>query len=166
MFIKITKSGSRRYVQLVEALRNEDGQPRQRTIATLGRLDRLDSGLESVINGLLRATGRAQMQESSDSAIRFESSKALGDVWALDCLWAELGFDRIGEAEILLAVTAFVELQSMIGGIVAPHGNAFALHVVHKGGGLFIQDDGEVEVGALHLWQHLRSHPHCLTKPA
>ena len=38
MFVKVTKSGSRRYVQLVEALRNEDGQPRQRTIATLGRL--------------------------------------------------------------------------------------------------------------------------------
>lgn len=98
MFIKITKSGPRRYVQLVEALRNEDGLPRQRTIATLGRLDRLDSGLESVLNGLLRATGRAELQASSDSAIRFESSKALGDVWALDCLWAELGFDRIEQA--------------------------------------------------------------------
>lgn len=98
MFIKVTKSGSRRYVQLVEALRNEDGQPRQRTIATLGRLDRLDSRLESVLNGLLRATGRGELKETSASAIRFESSKALGDVWALDCLWAELGFDRIAQA--------------------------------------------------------------------
>jgi transposase len=98
MFVKVTKSGPRRYVQLVEALRNEEGQPRQRTIATLGRLDRLDSRLETVLNGLLRATGRGELKEVSDSGIRFESSKALGDVWALDCLWAELGFDRIAQA--------------------------------------------------------------------
>jgi hypothetical protein len=62
MFVKITKSGPRRYVQLVQALRNEEGQPRQRTIATLGRLDRLDSRLETVLNGLLRATGRGELK--------------------------------------------------------------------------------------------------------
>lgn len=98
MFIKVTKSGTRRYVQLVESHRNEDGQPRQRTVATLGRLDRLDSSLESLINGLLRATGRAEIAETVDAAIRFESSKSLGDVWALDCLWLELGFDRISSS--------------------------------------------------------------------
>ncbi len=98
MFIKVTKSGTRRYVQLVESHRNEDGQPRQRTVATLGRLDTLDASLESVINGLLRVTGRSQIEETTDSAIRFESSKSLGDVWALQCLWGELGFDRIAGA--------------------------------------------------------------------
>ncbi len=81
MFVKVTKSG-----------------PRQRTIATLGRLDRLDAGLETVLNGLFRATGRGELKETSESSIRFESSKALGDVWDLDCLWAELGFDRIAQA--------------------------------------------------------------------
>jgi hypothetical protein len=28
--------------------------------------------------------------------IEFESSRAFGDVWALNCLWSELGFDRLG----------------------------------------------------------------------
>jgi integrase len=35
----VTQSGNRRYAQLVESFRNEDGKPRQRTVCTLGRLD-------------------------------------------------------------------------------------------------------------------------------
>ena len=57
MFVKITKSGPRRYVQLVEAYRDSDGRPKQRTVATLGRLDQPGSGLEAVVSGLLRVTG-------------------------------------------------------------------------------------------------------------
>jgi len=41
MFIKVTQSGGRRYAQLVESFRNDAGQPRQRTLATLGRLTRV-----------------------------------------------------------------------------------------------------------------------------
>ena len=58
MFIKVTTSGPRRYVQLVEAYRDDEGRPKQRTVATLGRLDQLNSELESVISGLLRVTGK------------------------------------------------------------------------------------------------------------
>ncbi|MCP5197631.1 MAG: hypothetical protein H6974_12745 [Gammaproteobacteria bacterium] len=32
-----------RYAQLVESFRNAEGKVRQRTLATLGRLDRMDS---------------------------------------------------------------------------------------------------------------------------
>ncbi|MEY2891961.1 MAG: hypothetical protein RJA98_1869, partial [Pseudomonadota bacterium] len=39
MFLKLTKSGGRQYAQLVESFRNEAGQPRQRTVCTLGRLE-------------------------------------------------------------------------------------------------------------------------------
>jgi hypothetical protein len=41
MFVKLTQSGGRRYAQLVESFRNDAGQPRQRTICTLGRLVRI-----------------------------------------------------------------------------------------------------------------------------
>jgi hypothetical protein len=34
----VTQSGNRRYDQLVESFRNEEGKPRQRTVCTLGRL--------------------------------------------------------------------------------------------------------------------------------
>ena len=39
MFLKFTESKVRRYVQLVEAFRDDTGHPRQRTVATLGRLE-------------------------------------------------------------------------------------------------------------------------------
>jgi hypothetical protein len=58
MFVKVTNFGPRRYVQLVEAFRDEAGLPKQRTAATLGRLDQLNDGLDSVIFGLLRDTVR------------------------------------------------------------------------------------------------------------
>ncbi|MET4000044.1 hypothetical protein ABIE60_002241, partial [Marinobacterium sp. MBR-109] len=51
MYVKVTKSGPRKYVQLVEAYRDENGRPKQRTIATLGRLDKLGDELESVVEG-------------------------------------------------------------------------------------------------------------------
>ena len=59
MFIKLTHSGTRSYVQLVEAYRDDAGRPRQRTVATLGRLDQIGPDLESVISGLLRVTGKS-----------------------------------------------------------------------------------------------------------
>jgi transposase len=94
MFIKVTSSGPRRYVQLVEAFRDASGAPRQRTVATLGRLDQLSLGLESVISGLLRVTGRS-MPEIAQPAVEFESARDFGDVWALSELWQALGFDRL-----------------------------------------------------------------------
>ena len=95
MFIKVTRSGPRRYVQLVEALRDEKGRPRQRTVATLGRLDQLDTGLESVISGLIRVTGKAAPEAATPTAIAFEPARDFGDVWALSELWNDLGFDRL-----------------------------------------------------------------------
>ena len=35
MFVKVTKSGPRRYVKLVESYRDEAGKPRQRVIASI-----------------------------------------------------------------------------------------------------------------------------------
>ena len=58
MHVKITTSGPRRYVQLVESFRDEEGRIRKRTVAALGRLDQVGDSLDAVINGLLKATGR------------------------------------------------------------------------------------------------------------
>ncbi|WP_276965753.1 IS1634 family transposase [Metallibacterium scheffleri] len=95
MFLKITRSGPRRYLQLVEAFRNEAGKARHRTLVTLGRLDQLDGQLDSVISGLLKATGRADVLNAPVPAIEFESARALGDVWTLNELWKSLGFDGL-----------------------------------------------------------------------
>ena len=95
MFIKVTHSGPRRYVQLVEAYRDDTGRPRQRTVATLGRLDQLGTELESVISGLLRVTGQSLPKAPTTATVGFESARDFGDVWALTELWNSLGFDRL-----------------------------------------------------------------------
>ncbi len=94
MFVKVTSSGPRRYLQLVEAYRDENGKPKQRTVTTLGRLDQLDGQLDQVIAGLSRVAGKP-VAVNTPPAIVFESARAFGDVWALTELWHELGFDQL-----------------------------------------------------------------------
>jgi transposase len=95
MFIKLTRSGERTYAQLVESFRDEHGKPRQRTVATLGRIDERGGQIDSLLDGLLRAKGRP-VATGGDLQVRFESALCLGDVWALDALWHELGFNALG----------------------------------------------------------------------
>ena len=94
MFIRLTRSGGHSYLQLVESFRNEEGKPRQRTVATLGRLDETGGGVDSLLNGLLRAKG-LPASAAAPPQVAFESALALGDVWALDQLWKELGLDAL-----------------------------------------------------------------------
>lgn len=59
MYTRITKSGGRSYLQLVEGYRTETGAVRQKVVANLGRLDQLQpKDLDPLINGLNRALGR------------------------------------------------------------------------------------------------------------
>ena len=111
MFVKITTSGPRRYVQLVESYRDETGRVKKRTVATLGRLDQLTGELDAVIDGLLKVSGRQPVGAKTAasalgaaasasgaipaSSLSFEAGRALGDVWALTELWKELGFSDL-----------------------------------------------------------------------
>ncbi|MCA9972098.1 MAG: IS1634 family transposase [Anaerolineales bacterium] len=102
MFIKLTRSGPRRYVQLVESYRDESGRTKQRTVASLGRLESLEPHLESLVRGLERVTGRQLTRARSPAAqaspaIEFAPTRTLGDVWALTELWRELGFEQLGK---------------------------------------------------------------------
>ena len=92
MYTRITKTGGRQYLQLVEAYRNDRGQSRVRVIANLGRLDKLSpSQLDPLINGLNRAVGRA---ENTSSEVVQEPGRSYGDVFALHELWRDLGIDK------------------------------------------------------------------------
>jgi transposase len=96
MFVKITTSGARRYIQLVESYRDEAGRVKKRTVATLGRLDQLGGELDSVIDGLLKASGRGGLgAKPAAPSVSFETARALGDVWALTELWKDLGFGEL-----------------------------------------------------------------------
>ncbi|MDI3335636.1 IS1634 family transposase [Defluviimonas aestuarii] len=92
MYTKITQSGGRRYLQLVEGFRDDAGKVRHRVVASLGRIDDLTpQKLDPLINGLNRVLGRT---ENTAFDIIPESAKSYGDVFTLHELWKDLGFDR------------------------------------------------------------------------
>ena len=92
MFTRITSNGGRSYLQIMESFRNEDGKPRVRVVANLGRVDEIKDGqLDALIRGLSRAAGRV---EPAKTEITYESARGYGDVFALHELWKDLGFDR------------------------------------------------------------------------
>ena len=91
MYTRITKTGGRQYLQLVESFRNDAGKVRTRVVANLGRLDQLTpERLDPLINGLNRAVGRA---ENTASEVIQEPGRGFGDVFALHELWRDLGID-------------------------------------------------------------------------
>ena len=98
MYVKVTASGPRRYVQLIESFRDDSGCVKKRTVATLGRADQLSGELDSVIDGLLKVAGRAPAKlvpTICASSLTFESARALGNVWTLTEIWKELGFSDL-----------------------------------------------------------------------
>jgi len=120
MFVKITTSGPRQYVKLVEAFRDAAGISRQRVIATLGRVESIRSGdADSLVNGLLRASGKPTLEQGT-GAVDFAPARSVGDTWLLTALWKELGFHdafrrvlrnrRQFDAERLLRVMVFNRL--------------------------------------------------------
>lgn len=96
MFIKVTQTGNRRYAQLVQSFRNEQGKPRQRTVCTLGRLE-AGGEVDTLIASLQRARGLAPAACALDG-LRFTDSRHAGDIWALSELWRSLGFDDLAMA--------------------------------------------------------------------
>jgi len=114
MFIKVTQTAGRRYAQLVESFRNEEGKPRQRTICTLGRLD-TGREVDHLIAALQKAKGQSPSAPSLEG-LRFVASRDVGDVWALHQLWLDLGFEDLSrawkssksEVEVLACLRAMV----------------------------------------------------------
>jgi len=82
MFIKLTRASGHTYAQLVESFRDEHGRPRQRTLATIGRVDEAGGQVDSLLKSLQRAKGQPA-SKLSPPQVRFECARALGDVWAL-----------------------------------------------------------------------------------
>lgn len=58
MYTRLTRSGPRSYLQLVQGYRDAQGKVKQRVVASLGRVDKLKAeGLTALIEGLQRAVG-------------------------------------------------------------------------------------------------------------
>jgi len=92
MYTRITTSGGRSNLQLVEGHRDAQREARIRVVANLGRLDRLNPAkLDPLICRLNRAVGRL---ENTAYEITHEPARAFGDVFALHELRKELDIER------------------------------------------------------------------------
>ena len=91
MFTRISRSGGRAYLQIVESHRDAEGKVKQRLIASLGRLD--DDKVAALIASLQRTVGIVPDAEASLPA-SFSSARAFGDLHALQCLWQQLGLGK------------------------------------------------------------------------
>jgi hypothetical protein len=95
MFARIKKSGPYQYVQIVES-RREGPKVRQRVIATVGRLDKLNASgeLEKLARSLARFSEQAVLVLSAQTQLRAEG-RTIGPALIFGRLWDQLGFRQV-----------------------------------------------------------------------
>ena len=91
MFARVKKSGKYQYLQIVEN-RKEKGKVKQRVIATVGRMDKLQdkNRVETLIRSLSRFSEKALLILSGRSDVHAESL-TIGPVLIFQRLWQESG---------------------------------------------------------------------------
>ena len=91
MFARVKKSGRYQYLQIVEN-RKIKGKVKQRVIATIGRMDRLQEKgrVETLIRSLSRFSEKAMLILSGQSDVCAETKK-IGPVMIFERLWKESG---------------------------------------------------------------------------
>jgi transposase len=91
MFARVKKSGKYQYLQIVEN-NKEKGKVRQRVIATVGRLDQLQSKdrVETLIRSLSRFSEQTLLILSGKSEVAAEAKK-IGPALIFERLWKETG---------------------------------------------------------------------------
>jgi len=95
MFARIKKSGRYEYLQIVENSRN-GGRVQQRVIATVGRLDQLQTngGVEALIRSLARFSEKTLLVLSGKIDVTAQAVK-IGPALIFERLWRELGLPAI-----------------------------------------------------------------------
>ena len=99
MFFRTKASGSRTYLQIVEN-RWEDGRPRQRVLATLGRLDQLQQSGQ--LDALLASGARLSrsvllLSEHARGQLPIITTRRIGPALIVERLWQETGCRRVIE---------------------------------------------------------------------
>jgi hypothetical protein len=91
MFARVKKSGKYQYLQIVEN-RKEKGKVKQRVIATIGRMDQLQSKgrIETLIRSLSKFSEQALLIISGQSEITADAQK-IGPPLIFERLWKETG---------------------------------------------------------------------------
>jgi hypothetical protein len=99
MFFRTKTSGPRSYLQIVEN-RWEDGRPRQRVIATLGRLDQLQQSgrLDALlVSGARLAQSVLLLSAHAKGQLPTITTRRIGPALICERLWRETGCPRVIE---------------------------------------------------------------------
>jgi hypothetical protein len=99
MFFRTKTSGPRSYLQIVEN-RWEDGRPRQRVIATLGRLDQLQQTgqLDALlVSGARLAQSVLLLSAHAKGQLPTITTRRIGPALIFERLWRETGCQRVVE---------------------------------------------------------------------
>jgi hypothetical protein len=99
MFFRTKSSGSRSYLQIVEN-RWENGRPRQRVIATLGRLDHLQQSgqLDALLtSGARLAQSVLLLSEHAKGQLPTITTRRIGPALIFQRLWQQTGCQRVIE---------------------------------------------------------------------
>jgi hypothetical protein len=94
LFARIKKSGKYQYLQIVEN-RKEKGKVKQRVIATIGRMDRMQAKgrVETLIRSLSRFSEQTMLILSGKSDVSAEAVK-IGPTIIFERLWKETGIQK------------------------------------------------------------------------
>ena len=125
MFARVKKSGKYQYLQIVEN-RKEKGKVKQRVIATVGRMDKLQEKdrVETLIRSLSRFSEKAILILSGQSKITADAIK-IGPSIIFERLWKETGiqnaikrllFNRRFEFDVERAIFLTVVHRLMVSG--------------------------------------------------
>jgi hypothetical protein len=99
MFFRTKTSGPRSYLQIVEN-RWEDGRPRQRVVATLGRLDQLQQSgqLDALLaSGARLAQSVLLLSAHAKGQLPTITTRRIGPALIFERLWRETGCQRVIE---------------------------------------------------------------------
>jgi len=125
LFARIKKSGKYQYLQIVEN-RKEKGKVKQRVIATIGRMDRMQAKgrVETLIRSLSRFSEQTMLILSGQSDVSAEAVK-IGPTIIFERLWKETGIykaikrllqDRRFEFDVERAIFLTVLHRLMVSG--------------------------------------------------
>jgi transposase len=102
MFVRTKPSGAHKYLQVVESFR-EGRKVKQRVVATLGRLDRLqaEGNIDGIVKSLSRFALKVRLVEGQKSGrLRAGELRRIGPAVAVERLWRELGIGRVIAGEL------------------------------------------------------------------
>lgn len=97
MFVRTKTTEGRTYLQVVESYW-QDGRPRQRVIATLGRLDKLAEGgkIEGILRSLARFSDKVRVTEDYQAGnLKAKGVQKIGPDLICGRLWRELGIEEV-----------------------------------------------------------------------